>query len=130
MVDRDAKIAELKSMLDSNDSVRPTDLVDEWTGWRPPREMEYGESEKRMVDVDSIVGTDPMNVDRLVERRLVKIVNKMARGEWDPRYNRVVLARRPDGDYFVSADGNHRVLAHKFFEMDEIFAKVTPYYYP
>lgn len=130
MGDWDNRLGRLRSLLEADEDIVPTDLVDEWAAWRPPREMEYGESETRMVDVDRIVGTDPMNVDRLVERRLVRIVNTMVEGNWKPRYNRVVLARHPDGDYYVTADGNHRVLVHKFVGIDRIYAEVTPYEYP
>lgn len=127
-MDRDARLDALRHLVDRDESIQPTDLVDRWDGWRPSYEVEIAEQRKGVwVSVDEIVGSDPMNVDRLVERRLVRVANLLATGEWDPEYNRVVLAKHPDGDYYVSADGNHRVLAHKYFGYDRIYAEVTVY---
>ena len=129
MTDRGAKLEQLHEMLDDEDAdLHPEDLVDEWDTWAPNYEYDHvTEGQERMVPVDKIVGTDPINEDRLVERRLVKIVNTLVAGEWEPRYDPVKLARHPNGDYYVTSDGNHRVLAHKFLGYDEIYATVTTY---
>jgi len=127
-VDRDVRLVRLREALDAVEPVTPTDLVDEWDAWRPPPELRHVERhEGVMVSVERIVGTDPMNTDRLVERRLVRIVNRLASGEYESQYDTVHLVQRPNGDYYVSSDGNHRVLAHKYFGYDVIYADVDVY---
>lgn len=127
-MNRDQRLEALREMLDTDDELQPTDLVERWDGWRANYENDVVESREGVwVQTDSIVGTDPMNVDRLVESRLVRVVNWLASGEWEPEYSAVVLAERPNGERYVTSDGNHRVLAHKFFGYDEIYADVTVY---
>ena len=127
-MDRQEQLEELREMLEQDADLCPSELVREWRGWRPAYEYDAVEERENVwVDVDDIVGTDPMNTSRLVERRLVKIVNMMAEGDWDPVYDTVVLAEHPNGELFVTSDGNHRVLAHKFFGYERILADVTRY---
>ena len=127
-MNRDQRLEDLREMLDTDGELQPTDLVERWDGWRANYENDVVETcEGVWVQTDSIVGTDPMNVDRLVESRLVRVVNWLAEGEWEPEYSAVVLAERPNGERYVTSDGNHRVLAHKFFGYDEIYADVTVY---
>lgn len=128
MVDRSERLTALRDLLDSEGDIHPTDLVDRWDGWRPGSQHEQTETRDGvLVATDTIVGTDPMNTDRLVENRLVRVVNWLAEGEWEPRYSPVVLVEHPNGERYVLSDGNHRVLAHKYFGYDEIYADVTVY---
>jgi hypothetical protein len=128
-VDRNTRLEQLRNWVEDEDtSIHPTDLVEGWGCWAPRLEHDYIETTVGFVDVDRVVGTHPINEDRCVERRLVKIVNKMAEGVWEAESEPVNLNRRPsDGQLFVGSDGNHRVLAHKFFGYDEIYAEVNWY---
>lgn len=129
MVERATRLEQLRNWVEDEDyQIHPTDLVEGWGSWRPSRDHEHLHTTVGYVPVDRVVGTDPMNEDRCVERRLVKIANKLATGVWEPEYDAVVLNRRPsDGKLFVGSDGNHRVLAHKFFGYDSIYAEVNWY---
>lgn len=124
--DAPAKHEQLQTMLEDG-SLLPDDLVDRWDGWRPAPDDQHRESVEQMVDTTRIVGTDPMNTDRLVERRFVKIVNRLADGRWQPRTEAVHLVEHPNGELYVCSDGNHRTLAFKYFGITPIYAEVDRY---
>jgi hypothetical protein len=128
VTNRDAKLERLREMVNSDEPLHPTDLVDRWDGWAPTYKHDLiRETGPTFIPTREIVGTDPINTDRLDEGRLVRIVNKLATDEWDDERSPIHVAQHPNGEYYVHADGNHRTLAFKFFEYDLIYAEVTRY---
>ena len=118
---------EIREKILNGESVTPSDITDQWAGWCADGSYDHVGVETELVPVENIVGTAPQNTDRLDEKRLVKIVNKILNEDWEVKQDTIVLEQHPGGDYYVSSDGNHRVLAHKLLEIGQIYAEVHRY---
>lgn len=127
-MNRREKVEKLQTLIANEENLTPTDLLDSWESWAPEPHHTPVETEvTQFVPTTKIHGTAPQNQDRLVEKRLVNIINKLLSGQWNPKQDPVSLNQTPHGDYYVAADGIHRTIAHKYLNYDHIYAEVTKY---
>lgn len=106
----------------------PQDFVDEWRVAPNRVGMEWKEEAYQYVPTGMIVGTEGHNVERLVPGRLRSVVEKLLAGKFEkePRFPPALCW--VDGEYFVDADGNHRVIAFKYIGIEEVYAEVISFY--
>jgi hypothetical protein len=120
-------LSELRARVEKDEPIHPSEITNRWDGWNADGTYSLSETKHRMVIVDDIVGTAPHNVDRLNKTRLIKVLNKIIENNWKPKQDAVSLEQHPNGKLYVGADGNHRVLAHKLLNIDQIYAKIAVY---
>lgn len=117
---------EMLNKLDSTS--KPKDFVSEWKATPDRIGREWDDLGERYVQVDEIVGTEPQNVERLEPKRLIDIIKKLTRGKFVKEHRYPPALCEVNGEYFVDADGNHRVLAFKYIGINRIYGEVLRYY--
>lgn len=122
---QERRAEELLEMLYSE--ITPAEVVDEWRAAPNRVGMEWEELGCEYVRVEDIVGTEGHNVERLDAGRMRQVVKMLVGGEFEVESRFPPVLCKVDGEYFVDADGNHRVLAHKYIGIDEIYAEVVEY---
>lgn len=130
--DRAAKLARQVMEYPADADLYPTNFVDQWDEkpFVSELDVEHVTTEYRDVDPSEIIGVAHQNVDRLVRKRLVKILGYLYQEEWTykpPKSENPPHLEQINGDLYVSGDGIHRTLAHKILDMDEMWAEVTVY---
>lgn len=109
----------------------PSDFISLWEPTPEKRqELEWKDEGTRYVRVDNIVGTEPFNTNRLVPGRLEDILRKMIEGKFEKEHSLPPVLSKVDGKYYVDADGNHRVLAHKMLGIEKIYAEIIEFNQP
>lgn len=123
------RLEQIKSLLQStpNQDITPTTLVDSWEPAPETHTMEW-ETSKRWVHTSNIVGTVKMNIERCDARRMLKHIERIERNDFDLKHPCPPALKQVDGEFYVDADGNHRVLLFKSIGVNKIWAEVVRYY--
>jgi len=119
------KAEQLLEMLDED--IHPSDIVSEWNPTPSRTNLEWTNIGGEYIPVTEIIGTEKHNIDRLEPKRMKNIVELLLNGEFNREHHLAPVLCKIDGDYYVDSDGNHRVLAHKFIGIEEIYADVVVY---
>lgn len=122
---QEERAEELLEMLYTD--ITPDEVVDEWRAAPSRVGMEGEVLGEHCVLVADIVGTEGHNVERLDAGRMRRVVEMLVQGEFELEHHFPPVLCKVNGEYFVDADGNHRVLAHKYIGIDEIYAEVVEY---
>lgn len=120
-------LSEFKTKIEQDEPIHPSEIATRWDKWNADGTYRLSDTKHKMVAVDDIVGTSPQNADRLNKTRLIKVLNKIIEDNWEPRQDAISLEQHPNGELYVGADGNHRVLAHKLLNIDQIYAEILVY---
>lgn len=123
---QEAKLEEL--LRDLHSDMKPLDLVDEWRAAPNRVGLEWEERGYEYVSVDSIVGTEGHNVERLDAGRLRRVLEMLREGQFEKEHRFPPVLCKVGSEYFVDADGNHRVLAHKYLGLEKVYAEVVEYF--
>lgn len=123
---------ELAADIDKGRVDHPTDMVSEWKGL-PDNGLVWGEDlikeseERTFVNPNNIKGTNRVNVDRFEKNRILNALRMLVQGEYNRKHDDPPKLFEIQGDLYVDEDGNHRSLAHKFLNMDKMWAEVRHY---
>lgn len=92
-----------------------------YPNWRDKKQKVLG---IRWVDVDKIVGT-VARIDKFWKERFIECIKLVQTNKYNFNWAKPPVLFKIRNEYFVTTDGNHRVLAFKFLELKRIKAKVV-----
>lgn len=127
---------EILRRLRDEEIEHPLNVLDKWESveerydyWANVHDLE-GEvtREKRYVAVPDIVGTlhkDLTDPSKFKARRLEKIVKWLISGCFEKEHHAPPILEQIQDRYYVSANGNHRVIAFKAIGIEEMYATVA-----
>lgn len=126
------KARELATEVSNKQVTHPTDFLDEWKP-TPTQGLCWGEDIKMVknhetfIDPSRIKGTEPVNGNRFESDRILRVLAWLIRGEYKMKPDFPPHLNLIDGNYYVSSEGNHRSMSHKYLGIDKMFAEVTEY---
>lgn len=93
---------------------------------RPNYNLDAGYIKRGMiwVNTDDIMGTNELNIKRLVLTRFLTALKCITDGTYDAEFKPIELIKIK-GKYYVSSDGNNRVIAYKFLNIQRLLARVV-----
>lgn len=128
---RQERMARDLSTKISNKQVKhPKDFLDVWKP-TPTQGLCWGKDIKSIknhetyIDPSKIKGTEPVNKDRFESNRILRVLAWLIKGEYKVKPDHPPDLNLIDGNYYVSSEGNHRSMSHKFLGIDKMYAEVT-----
>lgn len=130
-----ARAQEVLDRLAKGEIEHPLDVLDAWESventldyWdaQPETNTDY-HREDRYIPVAQIAGTthkDVTNPDKFVPRRLRKVLMWLIAGRFEVKHDNPPIVEKIHGRYYVTANGNHRVIAFKALGIERIYASV------
>lgn len=123
---------EILDRLAKEEIEHPLDVLDEWKSveetmdyWNAQPETGAGyHRAHRFIPVSQIAGTTHKNItdpDKFVPRRLRKVLKWLLAERFEVRHDNPPIVEKIHGHYYVTANGNHRVIAFKALGIDRIF---------
>lgn len=124
------KAEELANGIIEGQINHPKDFLEEWKG-TPDEGLCWGQdlvsktNKETMVDPSKIKGTERVNIDRFEKNRILRVLKWLHKGEYKEKPPHPPDLNLIDGDYYVSSEGNHRSMSHKYLGIDKMYAEVT-----
>ena len=91
------------------------------------KHMKQKERDKQWIHIKKIVGTDAHN-DKWYAYRFFNAIRLLEQKEYDYKHDHLPILIKINKEYFVAADGNHRVLAIKYLKIKKMTAEVVELY--
>lgn len=126
------KALELATKIDRGKITKPQDIVDEWEPI-PDKGLVWGkdlvedDTKYLHINTERLIGTARQNIERLEKDRMLNILEIIWKNNYKHRGFEPPQLVLINGRYYVNSDGNHRALAHKALDTDDMYAKVTRY---
>jgi len=129
-----SKAVDLLQQLEQGLIEKPEDVVGDWkylsdhldySQLKIVEEHDLGcelDRQRERIRVSKIAGTTHSGV-KVMEQRLEKILELLLAGDFRVETESPPKLEKFEGEYYVSVDGHHRVLAFKALELEELFVE-------